>query len=176
MNCKIFACGLAALLSWVPARAGSDKLRSVTIHPILSFPISGLHISYEHPLQGLNSLEIPLYFGYSEFTYDNAALAVGSGVGYRRYLLHPGRGTYVNPQLEVVNVHFFSNEEYAAGNALIVMPSLRMGYKFRWEVFAMDLGLGFGLFASTFTESAPDDEGYGIALMPWGNFALGVPF
>ncbi len=176
MNGRVLAFGLAALLSWVPVRAGTDKLRSITIHPFLSLPISGLHISYEQPLQGLNSLEIPLYFGYSEFTYENAVLALGSGVGYRRYLLHSGRGTYVNPQLEIMNVRFFSDREYAAGNALIVMPSLRMGYKFRWEVFTMDLGLGFGLFTSTITEGGPDDDVSGMALIPWGNFALGVPF
>ena len=172
----MLAFGLAALLAWAPAGAAPGKLRAVTVHPILSIPISGLHISYEHPLQGLYSLEIPVYFGYSEYTYEGAALALGAGAGIRRYLLHPGRGTYVNPQLEVLNAHIFESRDYEAYNALIIMPSLRMGYKFRWEVFTMDLGLGFGLFTSTYTDRGPGQDDSGMALVPWGNFALGVPF
>jgi len=158
--------------------APKGKTEALTVHPILSVAILGLHVSYEGALgQGLWAYEVPMYFGYSEKVYSNATMFLGSGLGLRRYVLEQGQGAYIEPELECLNIHRFPQGPDNSSNIVIVAPSLRMGYKMRWDFVTLDLGIGAGFAQSALTEGGyPDSGGSVRALFPMGNVGIGIPF
>jgi hypothetical protein len=155
----------------------STKTSAFTIHPILSLAVSGLHVSYEIALGGgRTALEIPAYLGYNERVYDNPMLFLGSGLGIRRYLTEAGKGTYICPQIEIVNIHRFERGPDSVGNIVVVAPSVRMGYKWRWEIFTMELGAGAAFISANATTGKWNEDEEMSVLIPMGHFALGIPF
>lgn len=149
-----------------------------TVHPGFSILISGLNISYEAALgRGLWNYEIPFYIGYNERLWNNPTLFVGSGFGLRRYLLERGAGTYVAPCLDILNVKRWDKGPDVGNNVVIVVPNLRMGHRWTWNVFTMDLSVGFAYYDAIATDGVlgdqdPDRRG----LLPMVQYSLGVPF
>lgn len=157
--------------------APAGKTSAFTIHPILSLAVSGLHVSYEVALKGSRTaLEIPVYVGYNERVYNNPMLFLGSGIGIRRYLTNPGQGTYICPQIEIVNIHRFERGSDSVGNVVVFAPTLRMGYKWRWEIFTMELGAGAAFINANATKGKWNENEEINILLPMGHFALGIPF
>lgn len=161
-------------------RTPGKPLRSdaLTVHPVMSMAISGLNLSYEFGIgQGLWSGEIPLYIGYNEKLYTNPTFFLGSGFGLRRYLLDRGAGTYVAPSLDVLNVKRWSKGPDAANNVLMVVPNLRMGYRWTWTVFTMDAALGAAYYETVATQGklANDDPNV-RGIIPMAQYSLGIPF
>lgn len=161
-----------------PNPHGEGKNRAFVIHPVLSLVISGLHVSFEGPLgTGLWAYEVPAYLGYSEHLYENATLFTGLGFGLRRYLLDPGMGAFVSPEVEIVNVHHFESGPENAGNLVVTVPSLRMGYKWRWNVATLETGIGFAYVRTEVSDGRWNrDDSKVSSLIPMGHFAAGVPF
>lgn len=161
------------------AFAGPRPLTSAfSIHPFLSVAISGLHVSYEAAFSGgKTAFEVPIYLGYSESVYNNPSFFIGSGFGIRRYLINPGAGTYVSPQIEVLNLHRYEKGTFAESNQLIIMPSLRMGYKWRWNTFVVDIGSGM-TYILTLRDGRDEYERRKATqfLTPLGSIAVGIPF
>lgn len=149
-----------------------------TVHPGFSILISGLNVSYEAALgKGLWNYEIPFYIGYNERLWNNPTLFVGSGFGLRRYLLERGAGTYVAPCLDILNVKRWDKGPDVGNNVLIVVPNLRMGHRWTWNVFTMDVSAGFAYYDAIATDGVlgdqdPDRRG----LLPMVQYSLGVPF
>ena len=159
-------------------RSPGPKNSAFTIHPILSMLVRGLHVSYEGPIgnDGKTAFEIPVYLGYSERVFDNPTLFTGSGFGIRRYLTEAGKGTYISPEIEIVNVHRFESGEDSSSNYLIVAPTVRMGYKWRWEIFTMEAGAGAAFIYGRITSGRWQNEENNMkGLFPFGHFALGIP-
>lgn len=157
--------------------APAGKTSAFTIHPILSLAVSGLHVSYEMAFKGgRTALEIPVYLGYNERVYNNPMLFLGSGIGIRRYLTNPGQGTYICPQIEIVNIHRFERGSDSVGNIVVFAPTLRMGYKWRWEIFTMELGAGAAFINANATQGKWNQDEEINILLPMGHFALGIPF
>ncbi|HKP97685.1 MAG TPA: hypothetical protein VJ385_18230 [Fibrobacteria bacterium] len=170
------ATALAGLLA--SPGAAQPKTDAFMVHPILSLAISGLHVAYEKSFGDDRwAMEIPFYLGYSERVYDNATLFTGSGFGVRRYLVDAGKGTFVSPEIEVVNIHRFASGPDEPANLVVAVPSLRMGYKWRWSVAAMETGVGMAFYKADVTRgnwSSRDNHTSG--LVPMGHFAVGIPF
>jgi hypothetical protein len=165
---------------FLTAKAQADeKIKAFMVHPILSLAISGLHVAYEGGFGADKrwAFEVPVYLGYSERLYDNATLFTGSGLGIRRYLVDAAKGTFVSPEVEIVNVHRFASGPGDAANLLIVVPSVRMGYKWRWNVMTMETGVGFAFYnADVTTGNWNTQDNHTSGLVPMGHFAAGIPF
>lgn len=169
---------LIAAFQIASAEVSNTKNDALTIHPILSISILGIHASYEGALgKSRWAYEVPVYFGYSERVYSNPTLFLGTGIGLRRYVSHVGQGAYFEPELEILNKHQFASGTDSLNNILFLMPSFKMGYKFRWKTVVLDLGLGTGFLHGTLTDGTPSEyDGWIRALIPTGNIAIGVPF
>ncbi len=149
-----------------------------TIHPGFSVLISGLNASYEGAMgSGLWNYEIQGYLGYTEHRWTNPLLCTGLGFGARRYLLDRGAGTYVEPELDLLNVHRFEQGPDAGNNVVVVVPNIRMGYRWTWNVFTMDVSAGAFYYNShpTWGKLTADDPN-AAGLLPMVQYALGVPF
>lgn len=154
------------------------KTKALTVHPVTSIAILGLNVSYEYGVkQSLWALEVPFYFGYNEAINGNGMLFVGTGIGFRRYLFTLGSGTYLEPEVDVMNIHQFPKfDDDMESNGILLAPSLRMGYKLLWENFTMDLGIGGTFFHGVAASGDHQNFTRGSLLTPTFNFALGLPF
>ncbi len=169
---------LFAFVQIAIADVSYSKNDALTIHPILSIAIFGIHTSYEGAL-GMSrwAYEVPAYFGYNERLSQNPTLFMGTGIGIRRYVLEAGQGAYIEPELECVNMHQFASGIDSKRNIVFMIPSLRMGYKLRWQTVVLDLGLGTGFINGTLTDGVlSKNDGWTRALIPTGNVAIGIPF
>ena len=159
-------------------QAAHRRTDAFTIHPGFSVLISGMNASYEGALgDGLWNYEVSGYLGYTEHRWTNPILFTGTGFGVRRYLLERGAGTYVAPSLDILNVHRFRQGPDEGNNVLILAPNARMGYRWTWNVFTMDVSCGVFYYntratSGRLTNDDPDKAG----LLPMVQYALGVPF
>jgi len=192
MTTRIFTFMTLLVASLVMGEPGTETVSSpsakryaFTIHPISSLSVSGVNVSFEGPLGDDRwAYEVPLYLGYNQYSGNTALFITGSGLGVRRYLLEGGAGTYISPEIDVVNLHASvssSSSGSTAGNLLIVMPSLRLGYKARWDYFTLDTGFGFQFVKAYLTAGTSNDVSsdvnFNVAfLTPMFSFALGIPF
>jgi hypothetical protein len=162
------------------ARAADEetKTSALTLHPLMSLAVQGIHVSWEGSLGRPGwAYEVPLLFGYNEYYDENAQLFLGAGLGIRRYPFAPSSGMYLCPQFEAGYIRRFAEGPWNEGTALLTVSSLRMGYKFQWRVFTLDLGMGMAFASSSQVSGFTDDTDWEFkALMPWGNLALGIPF
>ncbi|MDB5049729.1 MAG: hypothetical protein JWO30_2800 [Fibrobacteres bacterium] len=176
---SLLASAAMAGLMLASKAAAAEKTDAFMIHPILSLAISGLHVSYESGFGKDKrwAYEIPFYLGYSEHYSTNATLFTGSGLGVRRYLVDPGKGTFISPEIEIVNLHRFSSGPEARADVLVVVPSFCMGYKWRWNIMTMEAGAGAAFYKSEVTNGNWDTRENRISVLaPIGHFAAGIPF
>lgn len=164
-----------------PSPSPGEKLKEAySLHPLTSIMVMGFSLSYERFLKPGVSLDIPVFLGLADKLYDQGRLYLGSGLGVRFYLTENQSGGYLSPTFQFLNATYFEDktefERKPGGNVLSVMGGVRYGYKFLWEHFTIDLGLGFyGLrsFGGDLTTIEPEDTSL---LFPMSHFALGIPF
>jgi hypothetical protein len=129
----------------------------------LEFPV--ISIAYERSLtdKGL-SLMIPLHAGWLE-DQSEKNVAIGSGLGFRKYFGHSFAGTYLTVQSDYT-YHYFRGERYEtpvyspsgtliSGGGMTYGPhtdylsisQLSFGYKWLWNSFTLDLSGGGAFYA-----------------------------
>lgn len=129
----------------------------------LEFPV--ISIAYERSLteKGL-SLVIPLHAGWLEDRSEKN-VAIGSGIGFRKYFGHAFAGTYLTLQSDYTH-HYFRGERYespvydtdgsliSAGGMTngprtdyLSISQLAFGYKWLWNSFTLDLSGGGAFYA-----------------------------
>jgi hypothetical protein len=165
----------------VTATAPGEKLQEAfSMHPFTSFLIMGFSLSYERFIRPGVSYDIPLFIGLADKLYDQGRFYIGSGLGVRYYLSHAQSGGYLSPTLQFLNTTFFADQtdpqRIPGGNVFSVMGGVRYGYKFLWDHFTIDAGLGFyGLRTYGGDPGSPEEEDIGI-LFPMSHLSLGIPF
>ncbi|MDQ3001723.1 MAG: hypothetical protein M3Y08_10740 [Fibrobacterota bacterium] len=129
----------------------------------LDFPV--ISIAYERSLtkKGL-SLVIPFHAGWLENQREKK-VAIGSGLGFRKYFGHAFAGTYLTAQSDYTH-HYFRGERYVnsvfspEGNLIseggptygphtdyLSISQLSFGYKWLWNSFTLDLSGGGAFYA-----------------------------
>lgn len=129
----------------------------------LEFPV--ISIAYERSLseKGL-SLVIPFHAGWLE-DQSEKNVAIGSGLGFRKYFGHAFAGTYLTAQSDFTH-HYFRGTRYiypvydSNGNPItnggdtsgsdtdyLSISQLSFGYKWLWNSFTLDLSGGGAFYA-----------------------------
>ena len=142
--------------------------------PILTAILGGfsdqaiVSVAYERSLteNGL-ALIIPLHFGFNGYEDENS-LAMGMGIGGRKYIGRPFSGSYLTFQTDYV----YEWDEYSGPISTTVtedfvsITQLSFGYKWMWRPFILDMSLGGAFYA---TETAKHTNII-------GNINFGFPF
>jgi hypothetical protein len=163
-----------------PEKPRAKLKEAYSLHPLTSLLVMGFSLSYERFLRPGVSLDIPVFLGLADKLYDQGRFYIGSGVGFRFYLRNDQEGGYLSPTVQCLNATYFedktADQNTPGGNVFSVMGGVRYGYKWLWEHFTIDAGLGlYGLrsFGGSVTRIEPRDQ---AALFPMSHFALGIPF
>jgi hypothetical protein len=120
---------------------------------ILEFPI--ISIAYERSLSETGySVFIPMHAGYLEDQYEKD-VAIGAGLGVRKYFGHAFTGSYVTGQSDYIKSYTrrieydysLSIDRSVTNNDYQSTTQLSFGYKWGWRQFTLDLNGGGAFYA-----------------------------
>ncbi|MDB5049728.1 MAG: hypothetical protein JWO30_2799 [Fibrobacteres bacterium] len=119
----------------------------------LDFPV--ISIAYERSLSETGySLFIPMHGGYLE-NQDEKDVAIGAGIGLRKYFGTAFTGSYITGQSDFIK-SYTRRMEYNYNNStdlsverddFLSITQLSFGYKWGWREFTLDLSGGGAFYA-----------------------------